>query len=47
MSKRGEPMAMALPYKSFKQKIALTNKYLKKYRIEDLNGFLYMERRRN
>lgn len=47
MSKRGEPIAMALPYKSFKQKIALINKYLGKYRIEDLGGILYMERRGN
>lgn len=45
MSKRGEPIAMALPYRSFKERIRLTKKYIKLYTIEDLGGVLYMERR--
>lgn len=47
MSKRGEPIAMALPYRSFKERIRLTKKYIRIYTIEDLGGVLYMERRDN
>lgn len=36
---------IAIPYKTFKQKIKLTKKYIKNYRIEDLEGVLYMEKR--
>ncbi|MBM7869323.1 hypothetical protein JOC70_000792 [Clostridium pascui] len=45
MSKRSEPIAKVLPYKSFKEKLRLTNKHLETYKIEDLGGILYMERR--
>lgn len=34
---------MAIPYKSFKEKIRLTKRYLGKYHIEDWDGVLYME----
>lgn len=47
MSRKSQPVAMAIPYRSFREKIRLTNKYLKAYRIEDLGEFLYMERRGN
>lgn len=36
---------IAIPYKNFKHKIKLTKKFINKYKIEDLGGVLYMERR--
>lgn len=36
---------VALPYKTFKERIRLTKQYEKKYKIEDLGGVLYMERK--
>ncbi|MCT8978294.1 flavoprotein [Clostridium sp. CX1] len=41
----GKPKVIAIPYKSFKEKIRLTKRYTKYYFIEDLGGVLYMERR--
>jgi hypothetical protein len=41
----GKPNVMAIPYKNFKQKIRLSKKYLKEYKVEDLGGVLYMEKR--
>lgn len=34
---------IAIPYKTFKEKIKLTKEYSRNYYIEDLNGVLYME----
>lgn len=45
MYKERGPSAMAIPYKKFKEKIQLVKKYERKYKIEDLGGVLYMERR--
>lgn len=39
------PEIIALPYKTFKERIRLTKKHLKNYKIEDLGGVLYLERR--
>lgn len=36
---------IVIPYKSFKQKIRLTKEYSTRYKIQDLGGVLYMERR--
>jgi len=36
---------IAIPYKTFKQKIRITKEYSKRYKIEDLGGILYMERK--
>lgn len=36
---------IAIPYKTFKQRIRVTKEYERRYKIEDLGGVLYMERR--
>lgn len=41
----GKSNVIAIPYKTFKQKIRLTKKYLKEYNIQDLGGILYMQKR--
>jgi hypothetical protein len=33
------------PYKNFKQKISLTKKYMNQYKVEDLGGILYLEKK--
>lgn len=36
---------IAIPYNTFKQRIRVTKEYERRYKIEDLGGVLYMERR--
>lgn len=36
---------IAIPYRNFKHKIRITKRFLKDYKIQDLGGILYMERR--
>lgn len=38
-------IALVIRYKNFKQKIKLVKEYERKYKIEDLDGYLYMVRR--
>lgn len=40
-----KPQIIAIPYRTFKQRIQLTKKYLKEYTVEDLGGVLYMKKR--
>lgn len=40
-----EVTILGIPYSTFKEKIKLTKKYLKKYNITDLGGVLYMEKK--
>ncbi|WP_163243861.1 hypothetical protein [Clostridium sporogenes] len=42
---RGKVRVLILPYKDFKHRIRLTKRYEKNYRIENMNGYLYMVRR--
>lgn len=42
---KGGPLILAIPYKNFRHKIRLTKRYLENYKIEDLGGVLYMEKR--
>ncbi|EDS77343.1 hypothetical protein CBC_A0793 [Clostridium botulinum C str. Eklund] len=37
---------IAIPYRTFKEKIKLTKRFRNGYRIQDLGGVLYMERKR-
>jgi len=41
----GKVQAMVLPYKNFKHRILLTEKYKNDYYIENMDGYLYMVRR--
>lgn len=36
---------IALPYRSFKERIRITKRYERRYKITDLGGLLYMERK--
>lgn len=38
-------IALVIRYKNFKEKIKLVKEYERKYKIEDLDGYLYMVRR--
>ncbi|WP_185903731.1 hypothetical protein [Hathewaya massiliensis] len=41
----GNIKVMAIPYKTFKERIRLTNEYLDAYHIENMNGFLYLQKK--
>lgn len=41
----GKIRVLVLRYKSFKERLKLTQKYEKDYKIENLGQFLYMVRR--
>lgn len=41
----GKIRVLVLRYKSFKERISITKKYEKDYKIENLGQFLYMVRR--
>ncbi|MBY6756401.1 hypothetical protein HYH82_03595 [Clostridium botulinum] len=45
MQMNGKVKVMVLPYKTFKERIRLTKRYEKDYKIENLGQFLYMVRR--
>ena len=38
-------IALVIIYKNFKEKIRLVKEHERKYKIEDLDGYLYMVRR--
>lgn len=40
-----EVTILGIPYRNFKEKIGLTKKYSTRYKIQDLGGVLYMERK--
>lgn len=40
-----EIKAIVLPYKNFRHRIRLTKEHEKDYKIENLDGYLYMVRR--
>lgn len=41
----GKPIKIVIPYKNLKHKIRIRKKFAKEYKIEELDGILYMERR--
>ncbi|EJO5347161.1 hypothetical protein NRP93_001234 [Clostridium botulinum] len=47
MQMNGKVKVIVLPYKTFKERIRLTKYYYKNYKIENMNGYLYMVRRKN
>lgn len=40
-----EVTILGIPYRNFKHRIQLTKKYIKNYKIQDLGGVLYLEKK--
>lgn len=45
MGSNSKIRVLVLPYKNFKQRIRFTKMYEKNYKIENMDGYLYMVRR--
>lgn len=45
MVNKMEITILGIPYRTFKEKISITKMYLKEYKIQDLGGVLYLERK--
>lgn len=41
----GRTVAMIIPYKTFKERIRLTNEYLDTYYVENWDGVLYLRKK--